>query len=98
MQFTQLTVYRDGEVIGHVNRHAADEPHENDNCQEAIDCGQCYHAIPMGFAVTLERYHYYTASEAIAAIEHVMLRRHGRRPELTVTEDTDWASGKVRQA
>lgn len=78
------------EVIGHIT-HGADC--ENRNCKQQQRCGRRYHATPMGFAVTVSPTHYHTVDDAVRAIEQAMEGIPGRRPELTVEEDTNWAAG-----
>lgn len=78
------------EVIGNITRGGC----ENITCQNAITEGREWHAIPMGFAITLPTYHYATADEAIDAIVTAMENIPGRRIDLDVGDDIAWKTGE----
>lgn len=79
------------EVIGNITRGGC----ENRACAEACMAGRQWHAIPMGFAITLPDYHFATPDEAIDAIVNVMEGVPGRRMDLDVGEDIAWKTGKA---
>ena len=59
-------VYSNGNtIIGYINAGGC----ENDACLDAIAQGRPIHAIPAGFAVTLDDYHFATEADAVAVLE-----------------------------
>jgi hypothetical protein len=87
-----VIVRRGDEVIGHVT--LGDGNCENERCLIAINNGRPWHAIPMGFAVTLPDYHFASGTEAVMAIHNAMEGIPGRTLSLTVAQDTNWREGK----
>jgi hypothetical protein len=94
-QFTAITLRRPDadagdEVIGWI-RHG--EHCEHRNCLKQQRAGRRYHATPAGFSITVTPTHYHTIDDAVRAIEDAMYGIPGRRPDLTVEEDTNWSEG-----
>lgn len=62
---TKLTVYNDkAEVIGWIRNFGCD----NSECTTHIVNGKRWHAIPAGFAVTLDTYHFLFLDRALDAL------------------------------
>lgn len=62
---TKITVYNANEdVIGWVRNFGCD----NSDCTTAFVNGRKWHAIPAGFAVTLNDYHFGSLEDAIYAL------------------------------
>lgn len=80
------SVVRDehGGIIGWVTEGGCEHP----RCLEALEEGLLFHAIPRGFACTLEEYHYATREEAERVLREVMSKRYA----YVQVEDVDGVS------
>lgn len=54
----------DKRLVGHVGHECCKNP----SCKKHIAEGRTWHAVPIGFAVTLDTYHFATREEAEAAL------------------------------
>ena len=92
--YREATATHGREVIGHVGVGGC----ENPACLAAMRDERPFHATPMGFAVTLDDYHFATREEAVRAIERAMIGVPGRRLDVGVGEDHAWRAGTYDDA